>query len=70
MGFHTFDADQADRLEDAASRYCYLSREELLDALAPSPTDTVADIGSGTGFYTDDVAPHVEYVYAVDAQES
>lgn len=57
MGFHMFDTDQADQLEDAGSRYRYLSREELLDALDLSPTDTVADIGSGTGFYIDDVAP-------------
>lgn len=68
MGFHTFDADRADNLEDAAARYRYLSREELLYALDPSPEDTVADVGSGTGFYTDDVAPHAGRIYAVDVQ--
>lgn len=67
MGFHTFDADQADRLEEA-SRYRYLSREELLAALDPSPEDVVADVGSGTGFYTDDVAPYVASVKGVDLQ--
>lgn len=70
MGFHTFDAAGADRLEDAASRYRYLSRDELLYALDPASTDVVADIGSGTGFYTDDVAPHVGAVYAIDVQEA
>lgn len=68
MGFHTFDVGRADELEDAAARYRYLSREELLAALDPAPTDAVADVGSGTGFYTDDVSPHVERVYAVDVQ--
>ncbi len=68
MGFHTFDAEKAARLEDAAKRYRYLSREELLEALAPSEDDSIADLGSGTGFYTDDVAPHVRTVYAVDVQ--
>ncbi len=69
MGYHTFDATKADRLEDASHRYRYLSREELVAALAPAKDDIVADFGSGTGFYTDDIAPHVETVYAVDLQE-
>jgi ubiquinone/menaquinone biosynthesis C-methylase UbiE len=70
MGFHTFDAEKADRLEDAATRYRALSREELLSALSVDEIDRVADLGSGTGFYTDDVAPFVECVYAVDIQEA
>jgi ubiquinone/menaquinone biosynthesis C-methylase UbiE len=69
MGYHTFDADDAARLEDAARRYRFLSAEELLWAVDPAATDTVADLGSGTGFYTDEVAPHAERVYAVDLQE-
>jgi ubiquinone/menaquinone biosynthesis C-methylase UbiE len=70
MGFHTFDAERADRLEDAARRYRYLSREELLAALSVTGDAVVADLGSGTGFYTDDVAPHVKTVYAVDVQSA
>lgn len=69
MGFHTFDADEAARLEDE-SRYRYLSRDELVAALDPSPDDVVVDLGSGTGFYTDDVAPHVARVVGVDVQPS
>lgn len=69
MGHHTFDPAMADRLEDAESRYRYLSMEELVYLLQPSEDDTVADLGSGTGFYTDEVAPFVETVYAVDVQE-
>ena len=69
MGYHTFDASRADRLEDAEQRYRFLSAEELLWALSLSPTDAVADLGSGTGFFTDDVAPRAGEVYAVDVQD-
>jgi hypothetical protein len=65
MGHHTFDADRADALESAERRYSVLSVEELRRALDLSPDDTVIDLGSGTGFYTDDVAPHAGAVYAV-----
>jgi ubiquinone/menaquinone biosynthesis C-methylase UbiE len=68
MGFHTFDSDRADTLEDAAERYRYCSREELHGLVAPHPEMSLADLGSGTGFYTDDLAPHVGTVYAVDVQ--
>jgi ubiquinone/menaquinone biosynthesis C-methylase UbiE len=70
MGYHTFDAARADRLEETAWRYRFLSAEELLWALSPSPEHTIADLGSGTGFYTDDVASHAGTVYAVDVQEA
>jgi ubiquinone/menaquinone biosynthesis C-methylase UbiE len=67
MGFHTYDVDRADALEDQ-SRYAYLSVDELLALFDPDPRDTIADLGSGTGFYTDDIAPHAGTVYAVDVQ--
>ncbi|MFC4356594.1 class I SAM-dependent methyltransferase [Halobium salinum] len=67
MGFHTFDVDRADALEDPF-RYRYCSREELLSLLAVHSDAVVADLGSGTGFYTDDVAPFVATCYAVDVQ--
>jgi hypothetical protein len=69
MGFHTFDADRAEKLEDEA-RYRYLSREELVDAVEPDPDEVLADLGSGTGFYTDDVAPFVGAIRAVDLQRA
>jgi len=69
MGFHTFDADRADKLEDE-SRYRYLSREELVDAIDADPDDSLADLGSGTGFYTDDVAPFAGDIRAVDVQQA
>ncbi|ADD07249.1 putative S-adenosylmethionine-dependent methyltransferase (plasmid) [Natrialba magadii ATCC 43099] len=68
MGFHTFPVERADKLEDP-SRYRFCSREELLEMLAPDADDVVADLGSGTGFYSRDVAPFVDTVYAVDLQE-
>jgi ubiquinone/menaquinone biosynthesis C-methylase UbiE len=70
MGHHTFDADGADKLEQAERRYRFLSAEELLWALSISSEDTVADLGSGTGFYTDDVASCAGKVHAVDLQEA
>ena len=67
MGFHTFDPERADRLEDEA-RYRWCSSEELLSLLGPHEEAVVADLGSGTGFYTDHVAPYARHVYAVDIQ--
>ncbi len=67
MAFHTYPVSRADNLEDEG-RYRYCSREELLGYLALAGDETVADLGSGTGFYTDDVAPYVATVYAVDVQ--
>lgn len=67
MGFHTFDVERAGELEKA-DRYRFCSREELLWWLRPDSSMRVADLGSGTGFYADDVAPHVGVVFAVDMQ--
>jgi ubiquinone/menaquinone biosynthesis C-methylase UbiE len=67
MGYHTFDVERADALEDP-SRFAYCSVEELVALVDPSADATVADVGSGTGFYTDELAPFVDRVYAVDVQ--
>jgi ubiquinone/menaquinone biosynthesis C-methylase UbiE len=66
MGFHTYDAERADALEDPG-RYEYVSVDELLALF--DPEGEVADLGSGTGFYTDDVAPYAETIHAVDVQD-
>ncbi len=68
MGYHTFPLDNADALEDP-TRYRFCSREELVALVDPGPESTVADLGSGTGFYTDEIAPFAGRVYAVDVQE-
>jgi ubiquinone/menaquinone biosynthesis C-methylase UbiE len=65
VAFHTYPLGRADALEDP-SRYRFCSREELVAPLAGA--GVVADLGSGTGFYTDDVAPDVGTVVAVDVQ--
>lgn len=67
MGFHTFPIERAEALDDPG-RYRYCSREELLELLDLSSEAVVADLGSGTGFYTSDVAPLVDTIYAIDVQ--
>lgn len=67
-GHHTFPAENAERLEDAADRYRRLSAEELCWALDLPTAGTVLDVGSGTGFYVDDVAPRAGRVVGVDVQ--
>lgn len=67
MGHHTFDPARAERLRDP-ERYRYCSRDELIALLDPDPADRIADFGSGTGFYTDDLAPFVSELDAVDLQ--
>ena len=66
MDENIIDADKASKLEDK-SRYRLLSREELLQDFEMG--DKIAEIGSGTGFYTDDIADIAEKVYAVDFQD-
>ncbi len=68
MGFHTFDAAHAETLNDP-ERFRYCSVEELLWMLEPAPTATVVDLGSGTGFFTRPIAPHVDRVIAIDVQQ-
>ncbi|MFW6017710.1 MAG: class I SAM-dependent methyltransferase [Halapricum sp.] len=68
MGFHTFDSAQAEGLEDQ-TRYKYVSVDELLALFGSGSSAVVADLGSGTGFYTDEIAPYVGTLYAVDVQE-
>ncbi|QCC52818.1 class I SAM-dependent methyltransferase [Halapricum salinum] len=69
MGFHTFDSDRANRLEDP-TRFKYVSVDELLALFDPTPDSIVADLGSGTGFYTDEIAPYAGHLYAVDVQQA
>ena len=67
MGYHTFPIDRAEHLDDV-SRYRYLSRDELIAALEPTGIERVVDLGSGTGFFTNEVAPFVGRIHAVDVQ--
>lgn len=63
---HDHGDSRVERLNDPA-QYRYLSAEELRRFLDPNPDWAVVDLGSGTGFYTDAVAPVVGRAYAVDA---
>lgn len=67
MGFHTFDSAKAEGLEDT-DRFRFCSREELVQFVDGAPDATVLDLGSGTGFYTDEIAPFVGRVVALDLQ--
>lgn len=69
MGFHTFDVARASDLEEER-RYRFCSREELLALVRPDASMVVADLGSGTGFYADEVAPYARRVFAVDKQRA
>jgi len=66
MEDHIMDSEKAEKLENEA-RYRILSEEELLAEVGEG--DTVVDVGSGTGFFTDDLAEVAGKVYAVDFQE-
>lgn len=65
MDDHMIDPEQAEKLEEPG-RYRILSKEELLATIDRG--DTVVDIGSGTGFFSDEMAAVAERVYAVDFQ--
>lgn len=67
MGYHTFPVERADQLDDP-ERFADCSLEELLALVDPSPGDVVLDLGSGTGFYADALAPYVGRLLAVDVQ--
>ncbi len=67
MGFHTFDPGQVERLT-GADRFRFCSREELLESLPRGADAEILDLGSGIGFYTDELAPFVGRLHAVDLQ--
>lgn len=69
MGFHTFDPEKLEGLADP-SRFRYCSREELLQQLPTGPEVRLLDVGSGSGFYTDEIAPSVGEVVALDVQQA
>jgi arsenite methyltransferase len=58
-------AEYAKVLEDS-SRDAWQKPHEVVMALGLKPTDTVADIGAGTGYFARRFAMHAAKVYAVD----
>ncbi|MFB6310889.1 MAG: class I SAM-dependent methyltransferase [Salinirussus sp.] len=65
MPVEPYEDERIERLRDTdAFRYC--SGEELRGFLSPAPDWRVADLGSGVGLFTDELAPVTGTVYAVD----
>ncbi|MFB6353616.1 MAG: class I SAM-dependent methyltransferase [Halobacteriales archaeon] len=60
--------ERIERLEDPR-QFRYLSAEELRSLLGPRPDWVVADLGSGTGFFTDELASVVGTLYAIDIRD-
>ncbi len=61
-------AEYAKVLEDP-SRDAWQKPHEVVMALGLKPTDTVADIGAGTGYFARRFAMHASKVYAVDIDQ-
>lgn len=59
------DRSRVERLDDPRI-YRYVSGEELRHFLDPTPAWRVADLGSGTGRFANEIGPIVETVYAID----
>jgi SAM-dependent methyltransferase len=64
---HQFNPAHAQRLNDPSRLRTQLGEDDLLRLLDLHGDEDVADLGSGTGFYTDIVAAHTTgLVYAVE----
>jgi predicted methyltransferase len=62
-----FNPDKARRLNDAGRLETQVGKETLVRLLGLDGDEDVADLGSGTGFYTDIVAGLTSgFVYAVE----
>jgi arsenite methyltransferase len=55
-------------LEDP-SRDAWQKPDQVVAALDLKPTDTIADLGAGTGYFSRRFAPHAAKVYAVDIDQ-
>jgi SAM-dependent methyltransferase len=64
---HVFSAEMADRLEDD-TRFRFCSVDELVRLLGAHRDQRLLDVGSGTGFYTRELAGHVGSVCGLDLQ--
>src|SRR5262249_10996721 len=62
---HSDPAEYAKRLEDP-SRDAWQKPEEVIRALEIKPGEVIADLGSGSGYFTRRLAAHAAKVYAVD----
>jgi ubiquinone/menaquinone biosynthesis C-methylase UbiE len=62
-------ADEWARVLEDPSRDAWQKPHAVVMALDLEPSDTVADIGAGTGYFARRFAPHAYKVYAVDIDE-
>jgi ubiquinone/menaquinone biosynthesis C-methylase UbiE len=60
------DAKEYARILSDPSRDKWQKPHEVIEALALKPGEVIADIGSGSGYFTRRLARHVKKVYAVD----
>ena len=61
--------DEWARVLEDPSRDAWQKPDVVIKALDLKSTETVADIGAGTGYFARRFAPHVNKVYAVDIAE-
>lgn len=69
MTGHRFSADHSKRLSDESRRKVQPA-EDIVQRMSPRPSETVADLGCGTGYITLPLAARVTKVYAIDAQQA
>jgi len=62
-------AEEYAKILEDPGRDAWQKPDEVIRALELKPTDVVADIGAGSGYFTRRFAPHVAKVYAVDIDE-
>ncbi len=68
MTGHRFSAEHGKRLNDEARRKAQPA-DEIVQRMAPRPSEVAADLGCGTGYVTVPLASKVVKVYAIDAQQ-
>lgn len=66
---HPPSSDEYARVLEDPSRDEWQKPHDVVMALGLKPTDTVADIGAGTGYFARRFARHAAKVYAVDIDE-
>jgi ubiquinone/menaquinone biosynthesis C-methylase UbiE len=66
---HPPSSDEYAKVLEDPSRDAWQKPHDVVMALDLKPTDTVADIGAGTGYFARRFANHAGLVYAVDIDE-
>ncbi|TLS38753.1 class I SAM-dependent methyltransferase [Pseudalkalibacillus caeni] len=67
MAGHRFNPEKAEKLH-SPERTKLLPPDQILSMLELGPSDHVADLGAGSGFFTLPIAKQVTTVYAVDIE--